>query len=319
MRLSRKEDAEAEAIKDDVVTKITATFILEEFTRHRWTGGLERITPQTENRSDIKLYISKNNLDYVEYEGEYTLTFKVTKEPYLDENGWVITEKAKCFEACIEGIEIGPEYQYMALATEDVTDRYIIPQSMIRIYNAKGEELPTTVGTSVRYGKGCVTRPEGYIWGAEEIMRGTEKSSLDYFKSWGFEFDFDGNGSNYDRAYYSSYVYGIARGNFDYAKGTYCEAYDEVREYWLYEIENLLALGYDQRDVEELLGLIHDGCESCRHLVPVADAHELLDGHVGLAVGCVDGCKDDDEPLAHGAEVFCEEALARDFLEGENR
>lgn len=245
MRLSRKEDAEAEAIKDDVVTKITATFILEEFTRHRWTGGLERITPQTENRSDIKLYISKNNLDYVEYEGDYTLTFKVTKAPYLDENGWVITEKAKCFEACIEGIEIGPEYQYMALATEDVTDRYIIPQSMIRIYNAKGDELPTTVCTTVRYGKGHVTRPAGYIWGAEEIMRGTERSSLDYFKSWGFEFDFDGNGSNYDRAYYSSYVYGIARGNFDYAKGTYCEAYDEVREYWLYEIENLLALGYD--------------------------------------------------------------------------
>lgn len=76
-------------------------------------------------------------------------------------------------------------------------------------------------------------------------MRGTDKSSIDYFKSWGFEFDLDGNGSNNDNAFYSSYVYGIARGKFDYAKGTYCEAYDEVRDYWLYEIKNLLNLGYD--------------------------------------------------------------------------
>ena len=247
MRLERKENSEEDARKNDTVTKIEAAFIIDAFSFYDWRGGKRQVAKVTSpNISEIKLYVSKNNTDYVEYEGEYTLSFTKEKRTYLDENGWNLFDKdTNCLVATIEGIEIGSEYQYMALTMADKTGRYIIPQSMIRIYNAKGEEIPSTVGTSVRYQKNTYVRPEGYIWGAEDIIRGTEPESLSYFASWGFEFDLDGNGSNSDSAYINSHVFGIARGHFEYAKGTYCEAYDEVRAHWLYEIQNLLLLGYD--------------------------------------------------------------------------
>lgn len=246
MRLSRKENAAEDAIVNDTVTKIEAAFIVSDFSFKVWTGGLRQVAVNDLNKSDIKLYVSKNNLDYEEYSGEYTVSFAVEKRPYYNENGWPLFNKdVKCLVASIEGIEIGAEYQYMALTMEDKTDRYIIPQSMINIYNTKGECLPSTVGTSVRYKAGMTSRPEGYIWGAEDIIRGTEKDALKYFAAWGFEFDLDGIGVNNDSAYINSYLFGIARGNFKYAKGLLCEAYPEVREYWLSEVQNLLNLGYD--------------------------------------------------------------------------
>lgn len=246
MRLSRKENAAEDAIVNDTITKIEAAFIVSDFTFHAWTGGLRQVTINSLNKTPIKLYVSKNNLDYEEYKGDYTLTFEQKKMTYLNENGWAIQKReVKCLVAVIEGIEIGAEYQYMALTMEDKTDRYIIPQSMINIYNAKGECLPATVGTSVRYKDGMTSRPADYIWGAEDIIRGTEKDALKYFGAWGFEFDLDGNGSNSDSAYINSYLFGIARGHFKYAKGTYCEAYPEVQEYWLEEVQNLLNIGYD--------------------------------------------------------------------------
>ena len=246
MRLSRKENEEEKARVNDTVTRIEAAFILDDFSYHAWTGGLRRVSIAAANTSDIKLYVSKNNTDYVEYDGYYELSFKAAKKTYLDENGWLLYDKgSKCLVVTFSELEIGSEYKYMALVMEDNTDRYIIPQSMIKIFNADGEEIPSTVAPHVRYVKNTPVRPEGYKWGAEDVLRGYDKTALDYFESWGFEFDLEGYGMNNDSAFVNSYVYGIARGNFEYAKGTLCEAYDEVREYWLSEVKNLLNMGYD--------------------------------------------------------------------------
>ena len=250
MRLSRKEDAEADAIKNDVITKIDAAFILDAYSYKTWLGqprNRSKILDSDANRTPIKLYVSKNNLDYVEYSGNYSVDFTIEQRKFLDENGWDLFDKqVRCLIATVSGIEIGAEYQYMALRLEDSSGRFTIPQSMINVYNAKGQKLPSTVGVGVRYlDADHPTRPEGYIWGAENTLHGSDPTSLQYFESWGFEFDYLGNSVNDDTAYYSSYVYGIARGKFEYAKGTLCEAYPEVQEYWLSEVRNLLTMGYD--------------------------------------------------------------------------
>lgn len=252
MRLARKENAEMDARKNDVITKIEAVFILDSFTRGRWTDGRISTVPKVldayTNQTPIKLWVSANNIDYVEYTGEYNLTFKIEKRNFLDENGWDLFngEKVRCQVATIDGIQLGEEYQYFALTMEDVTNRYTIAQSMIHLYNAQGEKLPSTAGMCVRYlNDATEKRPEGYIWGGENIIQGINQDSLKFFPSWGFEFDYMGYCSNFDRAYINSYVYGIARGNFEYAKGTLCEAYPEVQQYWLSEVRNLLTMGYD--------------------------------------------------------------------------
>ena len=249
LRLKRLSNAAADAIENDTVTKIDAAFILDAYTYKGWTGreiNLSAIADSNINTTPIKLYVSKNNVDYTEYAGDYNVKFTVEQRQYLDENGWALTNgKTRCLVATIDGIEIGSEYRYFALAMEDVTGRTIISQSMINLYNAKGEKLPTTVGSYVRYVSGKTTRPDGYIWGAENTMLGTNPEALNYFQAWGFEFDFQGTGVNNDTALIKSHVYGIARGNFEYAKGTLCELYPEVQAYWLSEVESLLTMGYD--------------------------------------------------------------------------
>lgn len=254
MRLARKENSAEDAIKNDVITKIDAAFIIDAYTFTTWTGSKRTgaaISNASVNRTPIKLYVSKNNLDYVEYSGNYNVDFTIEQRTYLDENGWpMFDKKVRCLVATVSGIEIGAEYQYMALTMEDNSGRVIIPQSMINLYNAKGEKLPSTAGIGVRYlNSATPVRPEGYIWGAENTIQGTNAESLQYFESWGFEFDYMGTYVNNDQAYVNSYVYGIARGNFKYAKGTLCEAYPEVQAYWLSEVENLLTMGYDGIEV----------------------------------------------------------------------
>lgn len=250
MRLSRKAEPDKDAIKNDVITKIDAAFFLDAYDYRNWTGSkitLNKILDSRVNTTPIKLYVSKNNLDYTEYTGDYEVEFTIEERLYLDENNWpLLNKKSRCLVATIDGIEIGPEYQYLALAMTDKTGRTIISQSMINIYNAQGEELPTTIGSYVRRSKGeWTTRPDDYLWGAESGVAGTDEKCLEYFESWGFEFDYNGTGVNADTSFINAYVYGIARGNFQYAKGALCEAYPEVREHWLNEIKYLLTMGYD--------------------------------------------------------------------------
>ena len=249
LRLKRLENDAEDEIVNDTVTKIDAAFFLDAYTYKNWLGGnksLSKISDNDINTTPIKLYVSKNNVDYVEYAGEYTVDFTIENRQYLNENGWpLIGSLSRCLVATINNIEIGSEYQYFALTMEDRSGRTTISQSMINIYNSEGEKLPTTVGSYVRYKKNQTERPEDYIWGAERTMLGTKQDALKYFQSWGFEFDFQGTGVNDDTAFISSYVYGIARGNFEYAKGRLCEAYTEVQDYWLSEVESLMLMGYD--------------------------------------------------------------------------
>jgi len=68
------------------------------------------------------------------------------------------------------------------------------------------------------------------------------------FKANGFDFERIGVGHFYP-GFHNRSVYGIARGKMRYMKGTYCEAYPEVRDYWLEYAEKLIAMGVDGIDI----------------------------------------------------------------------
>ncbi len=249
MRLSRKENAQEDAIVNDTITKIDAAFMLDAYTYKTWwrrSKTADAIADENVNTSQIKLYVSRSNVDYVEYPGDYKVEFSIENRKYLDENGWELFDgESRCAVATITGIEITSEYQSFALVMEDNTNRRIIAQSMIGAYNAEGERLPTTVGPYVRYKKGQYTVPDGFIWGDERTLSCTDPESLNYFAGWGFDFDFCSTGVNHSLKFNNAYVYGVTRGHFQYAKGTLCEVYPEVRQAWLDEVESYLMMGYD--------------------------------------------------------------------------
>ncbi|MNI20738.1 hypothetical protein D3C73_742310 [compost metagenome] len=74
------------------------------------------------------------------------------------------------------------------------------------------------------------------------------EEAFTHFTSNGFEFEWYGSGG-WGHGWMRSPVYGIARGKMQYLKGTHCEAYPEVRAYWLEQVDKLLALGIDGIDL----------------------------------------------------------------------
>lgn len=249
MRLVRKSNPQEEAIANDTITKIEAAFMLDSYSYTTWwrrSKTSPTINNWEVNKTPIKLYVSKNNVDYIEYPGTYNVNFTIENRQYLDENGWALFNGlSRCSVATIEGIEITSDYQCFALVMEDNSNRTIIAQSMIRAYNAKGEELPTTIGPYVRYKKGSYTIPSDFVWGDERTLACSDPEALKYFEAWGFDFDYCGTGVNHSLKFNNAYVYGVARGHFKYAKGTLCEVYPEVRQAWLDEIQSYLMMGYD--------------------------------------------------------------------------
>jgi hypothetical protein len=65
---------------------------------------------------------------------------------------------------------------------------------------------------------------------------------------WGFEFEWHGGDIWFGDGWHANTVYGIGRGKLLTMKGTHCEAYPEVRRYWLEQVEKLIDMGYDGVD-----------------------------------------------------------------------
>lgn len=250
-RLKRKNNKNGSALINDTVTKIDVAFILDAFTVNGWTGSdknYAEISDEKASTPEIKLYVSEDNGRYHEYTGNYQVSYKIELLDYLDENGWKLFEnKTRCLVATIESISIGNEYKYFALVLGNNEKMYTIPQSMINIYNSEGKVIPSTSSTYSRKPRGNtdISRSNSYVWGDEGTpIATTSLEAKKYFENWGFEFDWNGIG-NSSQAFINAHIYGIARGEYEYAKGTLCEAYDEVREYWLFEINYFLSMGYD--------------------------------------------------------------------------
>lgn len=139
-------------------------------------------------------------------------------------------------------------YNYFALTIQKKGHPlYTIPHAMIKAFTSLGE-VPITAAVHVRSPAARAALPSANReWGMEGYHL-VGKAALDAFDHMGFEFEWHGAG-HWGNGWLDSPVYGIAIGKRDYMKGTPCEAYKEVSDYWLENIRRLLSMGFDGVDI----------------------------------------------------------------------
>lgn len=210
---------------------------------------------------EITLWHSEDNGRYTKYEGEIKVASKFEHRKVKDANGFLVEDLPKrLLVLTLEDFNIPEQDSYLAITLGQHKDLYTIPYSMIRVFTASGE-IPITTGIHVRSPlskEEAMKSPEDREWGLEDkTVKGEKASNL--FMDWGFEFEFQGAGFWGD-GWTSSPVYGIAKGKREYMGGTPCEAYPEVQEYWLDQVERVTKMGFDGIDfrLQNHSGMVSD-------------------------------------------------------------
>jgi hypothetical protein len=198
---------------------------------------------------EITLWISQDNGRYVKYEGNLKVSSAIKNLQVIDANGFLINDTLKRFLVInIKDLKIPDDHNYIAITLDKYQNLYTIPYSMIRVYASTGE-IPITTGIHVRNSLSPIERNKTYEkreWGLETRPVTGDVAGTS-FMDWGFEFEFQGTG-HWGDGWVNSPVYGIAKGKRMYMAGTPCEAYPEVQDYWLEQVERVMAMGYDGID-----------------------------------------------------------------------
>lgn len=237
---------------DEHVESLEVAFILDSFRQKTSSDRYFEFSGMKDSEielPEITLWISRDNGHYIEYEGKYEVVSDFEYRQVRDANGFLLEDVPKRFLVMtIKGFNLPEEYNYMAITLDEYRNFYSIPYSMIKAFTSKGE-IPVTTGHHVRTSISPVERlkpPEEREWGLESRPV-TGPRAAESFMEWGFEFEFQGAG-HWGDGWVSSPVFGIGIGKRQYMAGTPCEAYPEVQEYWLEQVRQIMAIGYDGID-----------------------------------------------------------------------
>jgi len=210
---------------------------------------------------EITLWHSESNGKYIKYDGNIEVASKFEYRKVKDANGFSLSDKPKRFLVLtIKNFSLPENYNYLAITLGQHKNLYTIPYSMIKAYTSSGE-IPITTGV---YSRSPMSQEEGRKspeereWGLEFFpVKGEEAARL--FMEWGFEFEFYGAGFWGD-GWGSSPIYGIAKGKREYMAGTPCEAYPEVQEYWIDQVQRVVKMGFDGIDfrLQNHSGMVSD-------------------------------------------------------------
>src|SRR5690606_25612452 len=162
--------------------------------------------------------------------------YRIEKRIGYDANGIPVDRKPQRY--LIVDIKLaskgkGKDYKYFAFTINpEEQNLQTIPYSMIKAFTSQGE-IPLTAGI---YSRRPRTRSEGTDcsereWGLE-ILPAKDSYSKQFFRYMGFEFEWYGTGHR-GIGWTNTEVMGVALGKAEYMKGTPCEGYSQVREYWL--------------------------------------------------------------------------------------
>lgn len=272
MRLSRKADGAWET--EGQITGLEAVFMLDAFeTAPSQPNKVQSYQPgkyqEIANRP-FRLWISKTNGDYTLYEGPMTVKWAKEKRHIQDANG--VTElyrkASNCAVLTVEGLELDADVAYVAIGFESSQGMYTIPSTMVTQLSGE-ERLTTSVTRFARYPRDVDDTRGTHVWGlarqpesttnlsgitvdengrvqANAIKGGTVRSAS--FTDWGFEFGWYGQGHNGD-GWCTTALLGLARGRDQYVPGVLCEAYPEVRQYWLNVVKQAVEDGFDGVDI----------------------------------------------------------------------
>ena len=246
----------------DTIDKLEITFVLESVTTH--SEGKEVSLSSTSLRTPtVNVWVSRDNAEYTLYTGAFSTDFNREKRILVDANGHAL-EGGKgliCNVMTVSGLDIGPEYKYVAVTLSDSTSMRTIPYSMIKMFSGD-REIACTATPWVRTLNAAAGKFD-WDWQTDPVLsssvsgvivkdgvptpKGASGAAI-YFYKFGFEFNWRGAGSGGEG--YGIYpIYGIARGKSEYLQGTLCEAYPEVRQFWLDEVNALLEGGFCGVDV----------------------------------------------------------------------
>jgi hypothetical protein len=237
---------------NEPVTSVELAFCLDSFKQKSSAEKFFEFNGVAESEVKIpgvKLWISKDNGRYTEFEDSYKVLSTIEYRKIEDVNGFQVCDTLKrCLVMTIKDFEIPAAYRYLAVTLDEYDNLYTIPYSMIRLFGYSGE-IPGTKGIHVRISlspEEKIKPPEQRIWGLEGLpIKGDQAEKT--FTECGFEFEWHGTGFWGD-GWVSSPVFGIGRGNRKYMHGTPCEAYPEVQEYWLEQVRRVMAMGFDGID-----------------------------------------------------------------------
>ncbi len=166
---------------------------------------------------NIKISTSSDNSHYSLYSSLFELTERIEQRIIKDSNGEsVFPQAVRCRVIEISGIKIDEPYFSVEFKGETEAFR-TIPFSMCTVSGPSGN-LPVTVSPTTRY---------------EEP-----------FKNAGFEFEELGP-YYWDCGWRTCTHFGFARGKMNRLRGSLCEAYPEVRAYWLQQIRDFIDMGID--------------------------------------------------------------------------
>lgn len=200
----------------------------------------------------VMLWGSEDNGRYEQVDADYTVREKIVSREIRDSNGFpVFDEPKRCRVVELDGLNLPSSVRYVAvtLDTDPAHLRMLkaIPASMFQIHGPDAP-IPSSTALHARHGVSpsqAALPPEQRTWGQEGHPR---QNSMD-FTTWGFEFDWHGGDIWFGNGWHANRVYGLGRGKIMTMKGTHCEAYPEVRGYWLGQVADLIEMGYDGVDI----------------------------------------------------------------------
>ena len=165
----------------------------------------------------FQICISSDNGKYELYNGSYDITEYIEFRALKNANGESVFPKpVRCRIIEISGLEINSSYFSVEFNGENKAFR-TIPFSMFTVFSVDGE-LPVTVSPTLRHDEP--------------------------FKEIGFEFEELGP-YYWDCGWRACTRFGFARGKLQRLSGSLCEAYPEVRRYWLEQINDFIDMGAD--------------------------------------------------------------------------
>ncbi|MBE0654350.1 MAG: hypothetical protein IH594_11165 [Bacteroidales bacterium] len=201
---------------------------------------------------EFKLWASEDNGSYVVVDENYKQAERIEYRFIYDIYGKLLfPEKKRCRVVEFTDLDLPLSAQYLAVSLhgdpEHIRRLQTIPSSM---FSVSGPLAPVPFSTSTYSRQGVSPSqiellPGERQWGMEAHPR---QGRMD-FMNWGFEFDWYGAGIWFGDGWQNRAVYGIGRGKIMTMKGTHCEAYPEVRAYWLEQVQTLIDMGYDGVDI----------------------------------------------------------------------
>ncbi len=233
MRLARRPGSGRDADLDEPLTRIELAFCIDSNAFHE-KDDVEVSTSAVES---VSLWVSDDNGTYTRYTNRFAVDQHIESRVLRDANGWDLRdgEAFACRVVTLHDFEQPVRDRFAAVTFDNPDGAHVtIPFSMIHCYSGD-EAIPITVTRRTR----PLLRTLGTSW---------EDRPRSDFRKDGFEFEYRGWGGRYP-GWDDAAHYGIARGKNPYLKGLLCEAYPEVRAYWLDTIRRLLDYGADGIDI----------------------------------------------------------------------